>query len=97
MQPTPIQVERSLHALRQPAPDPAAGGPAPTGPDRSADRSAEGPADVPADVLATLWSAPAVRPERLAEARGRLAGGPPPSAQALADRIVGRLVCDRLR
>jgi hypothetical protein len=38
-----------------------------------------------------------MRDERLARARRRLATGEQPTAEALAQRMVGRLVCDRLR
>ena len=40
---------------------------------------------------------PAIRDDRMAEARQRLEAGEQPSAEDLAQRMVGRLVCDRLR
>lgn len=93
MQPTELQVQRSLEALRTAN---AAGADGDGGP-----AEVEGPAevmiDVPTEVLRHLESQPAVRPDRLAEARERLAAGDQPTAEALAQRMVGRLVCDRLR
>lgn len=85
MQPTDQQVQRSLDALR----------------------SGEGPtldpdldhrlAEVPSEVFSRLGREPSLRPERLERAVRRLARGDAPSAEALADRMIGRLVCDRLR
>jgi hypothetical protein len=83
MQPTQIQVERSLEALRSPV------------------DAAMTPVHPSPDVLAALLDAvrgtPAVRLDRLEQARRRLAAGEQPSADDLARRMVGRLVCDRLR
>lgn len=94
MQPTEIQVRRSLAALREAACFPDA-------PDDRRSRAAgtrvvDAP-EVPAEVFERLRGEPAVRPDRLAEARRRLAVGDVPSDEALAERMVGRLVCDRLR
>jgi hypothetical protein len=85
MQPTDQQVQRSLDALRR-GDDPAIG--------RELDRRL---AEVPTEVFRRLRREPSLRPERLERALRRLACGEAPSAQDLADRMVGRLVCDRLR
>lgn len=53
--------------------------------------------EVPDGLLEQLEATPPVRPDRLAEARARLAVGDQPDADTLAKRMVGRLVCDRLR
>ena len=89
MQPTNEQVERSLAALRgaPPLADVAAAGVA-----VHLDESA-----VPREVDEVLSHMPDVRVDRVAEARRRLESGDTPSAQELADRMLGRLVCDRLR
>jgi hypothetical protein len=90
MQPTNLQVERTLHALR--------GGAAATGaPGIPRDTLEIVLRELPAGLLAELGGTPPVRAERLAEARDRMAHGDEPSCDELADRIVGRLVCDRLR
>lgn len=84
MQPTEQQVQRSLAALR------AAG----------TERTARGSTiyvDVPDGLLDLLLSSPPLRLDRMAEAMRRLAGGQQPSDDDLARRLVGRLVCDRLR
>lgn len=84
MQPTDQQVQRSLDALRR-------GGSA--GDDLPERRLV----DLPAAVLLQLGQDPPGRTERLERAMRRLAAGDAPSAQDLADRMIGRLVCDRLR
>ena len=53
--------------------------------------------DLPDGLMERIESAPWVRDERLAEARQRYYEGSQPDADALAARMVGRLVCDRLR
>ena len=53
--------------------------------------------ELPEGLMAGLEEDDSVRPDRLAEARARIAQGDEPSSDELADRIVGRLVCDRLR
>jgi hypothetical protein len=83
MQPTQTQVERSLEALRTPVDATMA--------------SANPSPDIPDSLLDALRGAPAVRADRLEQARQRLAAGEQPSADDLARRMVGRLVCDRLR
>jgi hypothetical protein len=85
MQVTELQVQRSLQALT----DHAA-----YDDDATAKPSAGA---VPEGLVERLAEAPAVRDDRLAEARERLETGDGPSADDLAGRMVGRLVCDRLR
>jgi len=92
MQPTQIQVQRSLEALRDQHEPSTAGGAAveaPPGPVRLE--------RLPDDVLRRLAESPSVRLDRLEQARERLASGDQPTADDLASRMVGRLVCDRLR
>ena len=96
MQPTNTQVERSLAALRLGAPAPPMASAGALVAERH-DAGAAGAADVPDGLLERLERASGVRPERLEEARERMASGDEPSADDLADRMVGRLVCDRLR
>jgi hypothetical protein len=84
MQPTDLQVERSLAALRLGGIDERGGGPGSS-------------PDMPPGLVEELAATPPVRPDRLAEARQRLEVGEQPDADALAARMVGRLVCDRLR
>jgi hypothetical protein len=84
MQPTDTQVERSLEALRDSG---EAGG-------------GEPPAihvEVPEGLLDLLESSPPVRLDRMADAKMRLVGGRQPTDDDLARRLVGRMVCDRLR
>ncbi len=94
MQPTNAQVERSLDYLRT------------TAEVRQQDLTealdvAQGDeltmADLPAGLLERIEQAPDVRNERIAEAQARFAAGEQPDADTLAARMVGRLVCDRLR
>lgn len=85
MQVTELQVQRSLQALTDHASDD-------TGP--TAEPSS---GHVPDGLVERLAGAPAVRDDRLAEACERLETGEGPSADDLAGRMVGRLVCDRLR
>jgi len=89
MQPTDHQVQRSLAALQ-------AGDHSRTQ-DLVPRRGAVPRTDLPPGVLEMIEKAPAVRAERLEAARTHLAAGEVPSADDLADRMVGRLVCDRLR
>jgi hypothetical protein len=83
VQPTQVQVDASLAAL-QVAVD-------------IEPRSDTEPNEVPAAVVAYLSSLAPVRADRVAEVRRRLAEASPPSDDELAARMVGRLVCDRLR
>lgn len=85
MQPTELQVQRSLEALRRADLDDE---------EHGEDRPV---ADVPSELVRLLSQEPPVRSDRLAEVRQRLEDGEQPSAEALAHRMVGRLVCDRLR
>jgi len=84
MQVTEAQVQRSIEALTADA-----------GPCRSPGDARAG--DVPAGLVERLTQSSAIRDDRLVEVRRRLARGDQPSAEALAQRMVGRLVCDRLR
>ena len=84
MQPTEQQVQRSLAALRATGGEPAT-------------RGAAIYVDVPDGVLDLLLASPPLRLDRMAEAMRRLVGGQQPSDDDLARRLVGRLVCDRLR
>jgi hypothetical protein len=90
VQPTNTQVQRSLNALLHGAPP---GGDGADDEDRSVDASV----DPPAGLVERLQRTSDVRPDRCEEARERMAAGDEPSADDLADRMVGRLVCDRLR
>lgn len=84
MQPTDTQVACSLAALRISSEVDAAGVDQPRG-------------GIPSGLLDDLLAKPSIRPERLAEAKARFVAGDHPSDQDLASRMVGRLVCDRLR
>ena len=84
MQVTELQVQQSLRALTE----------QPTSGDRQP-KPAVG--ELPAGLVERLAGASAVRDDRLAEARERLETGEQPTADDLAGRMVGRLVCDRLR
>ncbi len=53
--------------------------------------------DLPTEVFTRLLETPALRSDRLERARRRLARGDTPTAEDLAERMIGRLVCDRLR
>jgi hypothetical protein len=87
VQPTEIQVQRSLAALREAA--------EPIG--DSGEHEDVSPDGLPDGLVELLSTAPAIRLERMVDARRRLDGGSQPSDEDLADRLVGRLVCDRLR
>ena len=93
MQVTEVQVQRSLAAL-------TTEGDAHDGDASSASgplAAAPAPDEVPIGLVAHLVESPPIRDDRLEEARRRLETGEQPSAEALAQRMVGRLVCDRLR
>lgn len=83
MQPTEIQVQRCLRALE-------AGG-------QSGEAQPYDDGVVPDGLVEFLAGSPGMRLERMVDARMRLESGVQPSADDLADRLVGRLVCDRLR
>jgi hypothetical protein len=94
MQVTELQVQRSIEALMTDA--------AGDGTSSAADPQAGGSADahevdVPAGLVEQLTESSSIRDDRLEGARRRLERGEQPSAEALAQRMVGRLVCDRLR
>lgn len=82
------QVERSLAALREA--DVAAAG-VPGG------AVGEAPRGLPNDLLDALLAVPRVRAEAVARVRSKLSSGPAPTADDVARKLVGRLVCDRLR
>lgn len=84
MQPTEIQVQASIDALTTPEGSP---GVLPASRDLTT---------VPVGLLDSLDRVPEVREDRVAAARERLAAGIP-SDSDLAGRMVGRIVCDRLR
>ena len=87
MQPTDVQVARTLAALQHPSPER----------ERPASITRDDMLDeLPEGLLQDLEDAPSVRTDRLEEARDRLETGLAPSSDELANRIVGRLVCDRL-
>ena len=89
MQVTEAQVQRSLEALEASDGDTLADGPA--------DDFDAHPEELPAGLVEQLTESSAIRTDRLEEARRRLETGEQPSAEDLAQRMVGRLVCDRLR
>ncbi len=91
MQPTDIQVERTLAALQRSSPGERLRPPSITR--ESLDRLLH---DLPDGLLEGLGHGPSLRPDRLAEARDRLETGCAPTPDELANRIVGRIVCDRL-
>jgi hypothetical protein len=89
MQPTDTQVQRSLAALREPG--------APHDSDLLVADDELTVEQLPSGLVERIKSTPSVRADRLAEARERLETGEVPTADDLANRMVGRLVCDRLR
>jgi len=94
MQPTDVQVERSLDYLRTTAEIRQNELAAVLDAGRGAELTV---ADLPPGLVERIEQAPDVRHDRLAEARTRFAAGEQPDADTLAARMVGRLVCDRLR
>jgi hypothetical protein len=98
MQPSKSQVRQSLAALQSEPVLPRSPEDACTHPDGPCDRSPRTTlGDLPEGLLAQLEDTVAVRSDRLDHARVWLAHVDEISADDLADRIVGRLVCDRLR
>jgi hypothetical protein len=83
MQVTEIQVQRSLQALEA------------TGVDAGV--ALHDLSELPDGLLDLLREAPPIRLDRMADAKMRLAAGDHPTDDDLARRLVGRLVCDRLR
>lgn len=102
MRPTKDQVTQSLAALTHHG-GPAGGVHRPArriGTDRQIDAHRQVVAAIgalPAGLVEQIERTIDVRPDRLVEARARLELGLDLSPDELADRIVGRLVCDRLR
>lgn len=94
MQPTNVQVERTLAALEV---DTDASGVRPLRNVMTRDTLEILLEDLPDGLMASLHSPTAVREDRLAEAKNRMVHGDSPSSDELANRIVGRMVCDRLR
>jgi predicted amidophosphoribosyltransferase len=94
MQPSDIQVERSMAALRDDAPGRGARTACPPS---EMDFERHVSARLPEGLAARLAETPSVRPERVAAARARLDSAALPSAGEVATKLVGRLVCDRLR
>jgi hypothetical protein len=103
MQPTKRQVEKSLAALHHEPPAPTASSVLSTS---DGDEHVRRPYhdartdlldQLPPGVRESLEDAPQLRTDRLALARERLEQGHRCTADELADYIVGRLVCDRLR
>jgi hypothetical protein len=95
MQVTELQVQRSIEALTDHGPDPGRPG---DHPDASSDESLDGGGRrLPDGLVALLVHAPSIRDDRVEAARRQLAAHDAPTAEALAQRMVGRLVCDRLR
>ncbi len=86
MQPSELQVERSIVALGQDRKRPRHD--AGTSPDR---------VDLLTSLLEQIGASPRVRQDRVDAARARLAGGQEPTADDVATMLVGRMVCDRLR
>ena len=92
MQPTDMQVERTLAALLiEPSDTVRRGGSIPR------DTLEIVLSELPDGLLHDLEEKAVVRSDRVDEVRDRLEHGEEPSADELANRIVGRLVCDRLR
>jgi len=89
MQVTEAQVQRSLEALKADDIDEDA----PVSPARFDAQSTE----LPVGLVAQLTESSPIRSDRLEEVRRRLETGDQPSDEDLAQRMVGRLVCDRLR
>ncbi len=83
MQVSELQVQRSLEALADPARRPVG--------------SPHDLSGLPVGLVERLSGTPAIRHDRVEEARHHLETDGPPTAEALAQRMVGRLVCDRLR
>jgi hypothetical protein len=82
MQPTSEQVRRSMQALQAPQP---------------VSEPVTGDATVPDAAVDRMARMPAVRADRVAQARAFLDSGDELTSEELADKVVGRLVCDRLR
>jgi hypothetical protein len=88
VQPTEIQVQQCLRVLEAETPE------LPRWPDGE---HIDAGGVVPDGLVELLRDVPALRLQAVADARMRLAGGVQPTADDLADRLVGRMVCDRIR
>jgi hypothetical protein len=99
MQVTELQVQRSLQALTGPGSheDPGVDADAPSARPRADGPDDPGTSTCPEGLVEHLSGTPAIRDDRLAAARRRLESGEQPSDEDVAQRMVGRLVCDRLR
>jgi len=98
MQVTELQVQRSLQALTGSECHEGVGGDAAAPSARaSGDGDDAGTSSCPEGLVEQLAGSPAIRDDRMAEVRRRLESGEQPSAEDVAQRMVGRLVCDRLR
>jgi hypothetical protein len=99
MQVTELQVQRSIEALIDHGHDPERAGDQAVVPSRdSMGGSPDGDARrLPDGLVALLVESPSIRDDRVEQARRQLEMHPAPTAEALAQRMVGRLVCDRLR
>jgi hypothetical protein len=100
MQVTELQVQRSLQALTNEVPvDPPAVRPSGEAHERPIEAAHQGhsPDELPDGLVEQLTHASPIRDGRIDAVRRRLEAGERPSAEALAQRMVGRLVCDRLR
>jgi hypothetical protein len=97
MQPTRNQVEHSLAALATTEPPRATIDGFATSEAPARRLAADVIGSLPAGLLEALERTVDVRWDRLEGARARLEHGDELTADELADRIVGRLVCDRLR
>ena len=84
MQVTKTQVARSIEALKR------QNGKVATG-------SRCEPEAMPDELVEVLAALPTIRRERTDDVRTRLADGTLPSADELAEKLIGRLICDRLR
>jgi hypothetical protein len=82
MQPTQEQVRRSMQALCSERPTP---------------EPMQSDATVPEEAFDCMAQLPTVRADRVAQARERMASGTVLTSEELAEKVVGRLVCDRLR
>ena len=92
MQPTNVQVERTLAALEVDTIEAGVHHPR-----IERDTLEILLSDLPDGLRANLEAPAEVREDRLQEARKRMVHGHAPSPDELANRIVGRMVCDRLR
>jgi len=95
MRPSDEQVRRSLAALRR-AEEAERRAAAEQAEREGGDQPAREPTVLPPDVLERLLATPIIRPDAVERGRSRLASGDL-EADDLAGKVIGRLVCDRLR